>query len=359
MLCAALTLGLCACGKTVPPETERIEVSAAFKANAVAVAYDAEPVFLEDIHKWADGNRLYNINDTYIDNERYSAEFSEINSSAELWRGAKNAPALGGVYNRAAAASYTKAHWNNDLELLCAPFVSKCLEAGGLSVSTDSSSSLALLLLNSRLGFGEFIPVSRDRTVSLPEYAEAGDIVEVYCPYEGLMIHSTVFVGNDDLGNMRVRCHNEENSGEYAYLVADACKACGTSIHEVFLYHFRSDGELLPGEIQSDPDLLLFERSGYAIQNECYNAENAAEYSRKKQSDGIGQFGAVHTSEALSAGGLSIGYPVQTALFFQLMKSRHGIMRSIPIDPDRTVTLPSSAKEGDVCFLYCPSTARF
>lgn len=351
LLCAAITVSLCACQNG---EAKREYSAVTDEKAALQTAYVPKPVFLSDIHELADGNNLYNINDTYTDGERYRAEFAAISSPAELWRGVRNAPALGGEYDRAAAVNFAKAHWNDELDLLCAAFVSRCLNAGGLSISTDSSSSLALMLLNSRLGFGEFIPVSSDRTVTLPDYAKPGDIVELYCPYEGLMIHSTIFVGNDELGNMKVCCHNEENSGEYTYLVADNCKSCGTPIKEVFFYHFNSGDELLPEIIQRDKDVILFEKSGYAIPNQSYDARKAAEYARKNPLDGIGQFGAEHTSKALSAGGLSVEYPVQTALFFQLMKSRHGAMRSIAINPDRTVTLPDNAKKGDMCFLYCP-----
>lgn len=355
LLCFALTVALGACGKRENSKKSNDEAAEYSAVNAAyaAAAVIPKPVFLSDIHEWADGNRLYNINDTYTDGERYRAEFETINCPAELWRGVKNAPALFEEYDRAAAVSFAKAHWNDELDL-CAAFVSRCLNAGGLSLSTDSSSSLALLLLNTRAGFGEFIAVSQDRTVKLPEYAEAGDIVELYCPYEGLMVHSTIFVGNDDLGNMKVCCHNEENSGEYTYLVDDNCKSCGTPIKEVFFYHFKSPGETLPADIQSDVDILLFERSGYAVPNQIYNANKSAEYARKNPLDGVGQFGAEHTSKALAEGGLSVGYPVQTALFFQLMKTRHGEMRSIAINPDRTVTLPENAKAGDICFLYCP-----
>lgn len=351
LLCFALAVTLGACGKrensgnSDDKSAEYADVNAAHAAGA-PFFNPPEPVFLSDIHEFEDGNKLYNINDTYIDKRRFNAEFSVINSSVELWRGVRNAPALFEEYDRAAAVQYAKAHWNDE-QGLCAEFVSRCLSAGGLSISTDSSSSLALLLLNSRLGCGEFVAVSGDRTVRLPDYAEPGDIAELFCPYEGLMIHSTIFVGNDGLGNMKVCCHNEENSGEYAYLVAESCKSCGAPIKEVFFYHFGKNS-------QKDNTVMLFENSGYAVSNQSYNAEKAAKYARENPADGVGQFGAEHTSRALAEGGLRVGYPVQTALFFQLMKSRLGEMRSVAINPDRTVTLPTSAKEGDVCFLYCP-----
>lgn len=351
LLCFALAVTLGACHKHLRPKSESEEaaeyadVNAAYAAAAL-IPELPEPVFLEDIHEIEDGNKLYNINDTYIDKRRFNAEFSVINSPAELWRGVKNAPALFEEYDRAAAVQYAKAHWN-DGEGLCAEFVSRCLNAGGLLLSTDSSSALALLLLNSRLGCGEFVAVSGDRTVKLPDYAEAGDIAELFCPYEGLMIHSTIIVGNDKYGNMKVCCHNEENSGEYTYLVAENCKSCGAEIREVFFYHFGENS-------RKDKSVLLFENAGYAIPNQTYNAEKATQFARENPADGLGKFGAERASKALAEGGLRVGYPVQTALFFQLAKSRLGEMQSVAINPDRTVTLPEFAKQGDVCFLYCP-----
>lgn len=318
-----------------------------------AVDIKSEPVHtvnIENIHDWADENRLYNIDGTYDNYERYYAGFAAINEPAELWYGSKGGSPLNESYDPDSAVEFAKAHWNDGLDV-CAPFISRCLNAGGLSISSDSSTLLCLKLLNSRLGFGQFVPVNADRTVTLPDYAAPGDVVQVFCPYEGLMNHSLMFVGNDDNKHMKVCCHNLRNSGTYAFAVDRKCYDCTTPITEVFFYHFnRENDDALPA---ISDDVLLFENTGYAIPDQTYDRAKAAAYARENPLDGIGQFGAEHTSQALSEGGIYVGYPVQTALFMQLMKSRHGAMHSLPINPDRTVTLPVYAEEGDVCFLYC------
>lgn len=307
------------------------------------------PVHIEDIHEWDENNRLYNIDGVYDNVPRYESDFETVEGRKVLWSG-NHAPSSQ-KYNSAAAVEFAKAHWGDGLDV-CAPFVSCCLKAGGLSIGSDSSTLLSMKLLNSGLGFGQFINVNPDRTVTLPEYAAPGDVVQVYCPYEGTMNHSLMYVGGDDNGHMRVCCHNLANSGKYAFKVDRKCYDCTTPIAQVFFYHFYSENETLPDGIPKNT--VLFEDSGYVIPNEKYNREKAAEYARENPYDGLGQLGAEHLWNALREGGINEGYPIQTATFMQLLKSRLGTMYSVDINPDRTITLPKFVREGDVCLLYCP-----
>lgn len=307
------------------------------------------PVHIEDIHDWDENNRLYNIDGVYDNVERYESEFETVDGLKVLWSG-NHAP-LSQKYDPNAAVEFAKAHWNDGLDV-CAPFVSRCLKAGGLSIGSHSSTLLSMQLLNSGLGFGQFVKVNVDRTVTLPDYAAPGDVVQVYCPYEGTMNHSLLFVGNDEDGNMRVCCHNLANSGKYAFKVDRRCYDCSTPIAQVFFYHFYGENETLPNGISQDA--ILFEDSGYVIPNEIYDREKAAKYARENPYDGLGQLGAEHLWAALSEGGIKEGYPIQTATFMQLVKSRLGTMYSVDINPDRTITLPKYVQEGDVCLLYCP-----
>lgn len=308
-----------------------------------------EPVHIEDIHDWDENNRLYNIDGVYDNVERYESDFETVDGHKVLWSG--NHTLSDEKYNPAAAVEFAKSHWNDNLDV-CAPFVSRCLKAGEISVGSNSSTLLCMQLLNSGLGFGQFIPVNSDRTVTLPDYAAPGDVVQVYCPYEGTMNHSLMFIGNDEDGNMKVCCHNLANSGKYAFKVDRKCYDCTTPIAQVFFYHFYGENETLPDGIPQDT--ILFEDSGYVIPNEIYNREKAAEYARENPYDGLGQLGAEHLWNALHEGEIKEGYPIQTATFMQLVKSRLGTMYSVDINPDRTVTLPEFVQEGDVCFLYCP-----
>lgn len=345
---------------TASPETSAV-LSAAVSGvsdqrTMSASVQKNESELICDIHEWADGNVLYNINNTYEITDRYYMPFERIGQRSALWHGAGNVPALNEKYDPDKAVEFAKAHWNDNVDV-CAPFISRCLKAGELSIGSDSSTALCFMLLNSRLGFGQFLPMNDDSTVSLPEYAKPGDIVQLYCSYEGLMIHSTIVVGLDENGRVKVCCHNPENSGQDAFRYEKPCNSCLTPLHEVFYFHFYGEGEWQPEPFPENTDTLLFENAGYAIPNQRYDREIAVEFAKNDPIDGIGQFGAEQTSAALSAGGLNVGTPIQTALFMQLMKSRHGAMYSVTINPDRTVTLPEFVREGDVCFLYCPEEA--
>ncbi|MCM1166999.1 MAG: hypothetical protein NC299_02165 [Lachnospiraceae bacterium] len=308
--------------------------------------------YVADIHEWADGNRLYNGDGTYDFDERYFSEFVPVDEPAVLWynKNGDKTP-LDEKYDPAAAVAFAKAHWDDDLDL-CAPFISRCLRAGGLSISSESSTSLCLKLINSGLGFGQYIPINPDKTVTLPDYASEGDVIQTYCPYEGLMLHSLIFVGNDENGNMRVCCHNYKNSGTYAFHTDRLCYDCSTPLRDVFYFHFYGENER-PADNQN---ALLSEESGYTF-DESYDRRAAADYAKYYPEDGLGEYGARHLTECFLQGGVSVGYPFQSAMFMQLLKSRLGTAYTLPVNQNRTVYLPEFAEEGDACFIYCPEDA--
>lgn len=309
--------------------------------------------YVADIHEWEYGNRLYNGDGTYDFDERYFSEFVNVETSAVLWRNYnENKTVLNEKYDPDAAVEFAKAHWDDDLDL-CAPFISRCLRAGGLSIGSDSSTSLCLKLINSGLGFGQFVPINADKTVSLPDYAREGDIVQTYCPYEGLMLHSLIFVGNDENGDMRVCCHNYRNSGTYAFHTDRLCYDCSTPLTDVFYFHFYGEDEEV---FTGSKDVMLFENSGYKF-DETYDRRAAADYAEYRPADGVGEYGARHLTNCFLAGGISVGYPFQSALFMQLLKSRLGSAYTLPVNQNRTVYLPDFAEEGDACFIYCPEDA--
>lgn len=314
--------------------------------------------FVDDTHEWEDGNYIYNPNavDTTFD-QRYYGDFGWTNEAKTLWTGVTGKqPAK--KYDPDAAVAYGRANWDTHIGL-CAEFISNCLLAGGITEFTQSSTSIALQLLNSRLGFGQFITYDKsDHTIPMPEYARPGDIVQITCPYEGTMIHSLLMVGTSQRGRLKAVCHNFANNGEYEFKIDylnDPCYDCYTETVEVFFYHFyRDDDEGLPEEVVNNKDILLWESRGYNIQNEKYDRVSALRYAIDYPRDGVGSDGAGHTSAILQEGGLSIGYPIQSALFMQLLKSHQGSAYSLSINPNRTVTLPDCAVAGDICFVYCP-----
>lgn len=310
------------------------------------------------IHDLSMGNFIYNPNVTDTTNTaRYYGDFVWKDEPKTLWISSiEDKPWES--YDADGAVAYGKAHWDDGVGL-CAPFISRCITQGGkITDYTESSTAITLQLLHSRLGFGQFVPYNKsDHTVTLPSYARPGDVVQIYCSYEGCMIHSLLMVGTDENGKLRVVCHNMRNSGAYAFVVDglnDPCYDCDSKTFEMFFYHFyRDDDAGLPEAVVKNKDIMLWEEKGYFI-DEKYDREAALKYARNNPDDGLGYYGASHTSDILSAGGLSIGYPNQSALFMQLLKSHLGTAYSQKVRADRTVILPQYAKAGDIGFVYCP-----
>lgn len=310
------------------------------------------------IHDLSNGNFIYNPNITDTSNEaRYYGDFVWKDEPKALWISSiEDKPWKS--YDADGAVAYGKAHWDDGVGL-CAPFISRCItEGGNITEYTESSTAITLQLLHSRLGFGQFVPYNKnDHTVTLPSYARPGDVVQIYCSYEGVMIHSLLMVGTDENGKLRVVCHNMRNSGAYAFKVDslnDPCYDCESETFEMFFYHFyRDDDEGLPEAVVKNKNIMLWEEKGFLMEEE-YDREAALEYARNHPEDGLGYYGASHTSDILRAGGLSVGYPNQSALFLQLMKSHLGTAYSQKVRADRTVILPQTAKAGDIGFVYCP-----
>ncbi|MBP1562642.1 MAG: hypothetical protein J6C38_02890 [Oscillospiraceae bacterium] len=301
-------------------------------------------------------NEIYNNNGIYTDyNRDYIFENNLVkltDKPSVMWYAPQKTPTE--TYDIESAIACARANWNVGT-MLCAPFVAMCMEAGGLSANSTSSTGLCLQLLSSGLGFGEFLPINEDQTVTLPDYARPGDVVQTFCPYEGLMLHSLLYVGDDEKGHMRVICRNMRNNGEYAFITDEECYDCYTDLKEVFLFHFyqeSDDPSKFPEAVRNDSNVLLCRSNSWKL-DEKYNREKAVEYAKNHIEDGIGVYGAQHLSACLTAGDISISFPNNTSLLFQLMSSGLGSAHSVNTNADRTVTLPKYAKEGDVMFFWC------
>jgi len=314
--------------------------------------------FVDDTHDWEYDNYIYNPNVTDTTFERrYYGNFAWTDEPKTLWTGVPGEQPRE-EYDPDAAVEYGREHWDDGVGL-CAPFISRCVRAGGITEYTESSTSITLQLLNSRLGFGQFLKYDKsDHTIPLPDYARPGDVVQIFCSYEGVMIHSLLMVDTSQRGRLKAVCHNYRNNGEYEFMIDslnDPCYDCESETVEVFFYHFyRDDDTGLPEEVVNNKDILLWEEQGYFIQGDEYDRVSALEYASDYPRDGVGCLGAEHTSAILLAGGATIGYPNQSALFLQLLKSHLGSANSLLINSDRTVTLPEFAAAGDICFVYCP-----
>ncbi len=318
-----------------------------------------EPETVTGAHELYDGNFVYNPNVTDTSKrQRYYADFKWEDNAGILWQSGINEKPWE-EYDWEAAVAYGKAHWDDGVGL-CAPFISRCVTAGNITNYTESSTSITLQLLHSRLGFGQFLKYNKsDHTISMPDYARPGDVIQIYCSYEGAMIHSLLMVGTDEEGKLKAVCHNMRNSGTYTFHIDDLndpCYDCDTPTAEVFFYHFyRDDDEGLPEAVVNNKDILLWEEKAYVIPDEKYDRQAALDYAKRYSDESLGYYGASNLSDILKAGGISVGYPNQSALFLQLLKSRLGEAYSQKVRADRTVILPQYAKAGDIMFTYCPN----
>lgn len=318
-----------------------------------------EPETITGAHELYDGNFVYNPNVTDTSNrQRYYASFEWEDNPGTLWQSGINEIPWES-YDWDAAVAYGRGHWDDGVGL-CAPFISRCITAGDITNYTESSTSITLQLLHSRLGFGQFMKYNKsDHSISMPDYARPGDVIQIYCSYEGAMIHSLLMVGTDDEGKLKAVCHNMRNSGTYTFHIDDLndpCYDCATPTAEVFFYHFyRDDDEGLPEAVVNNKDILLWEEEAYTIPDEKYDRQAALDYAKRYSGESLGYYGAKNLSDILQAGGISVGYPNQSALFLQLLKSRLGEAYSQKVRADRTVILPQYAKAGDIMFTYCPN----
>ncbi|MBR4306187.1 MAG: hypothetical protein IKT78_05015, partial [Ruminiclostridium sp.] len=289
---------------TPPPETTTVITTTTFPETPAPVQTEEPdgyqyPHYYDYImgnHGFVNGNTIYNNNETYFYDIRENAKQYKANTYSVLWYGSNDGEKPKEVYSREGALDFALHHWDDGLDL-CAPFISRCLKGGGISPYSNGSTGLCMQLINSGLGFGQFLPINEDRTVTLPDYAERGDVIQVYCPYEGLMIHSLLFNGNDKNGNMMVYCHNFRNNGTTTFYIDELCYDDDVYTNEVFFFHFYDNNEndkKLPQEvINGKEEILIFENEGYCLK-EKYNRKAAIEYAKNYMYDGIGMFGALH-----------------------------------------------------------------
>lgn len=333
--------------------TGETEQTSSFEEITEPDVYIWMPKYDTGIHDFTIGNALYNSNTVYPINQQYYANLHADNSPAVLCSGIGGSARFS--LDRTKAAEYAQEHWNDNVGL-CAHFASTCLNAGGANVYSTSSTALALKLMHTNAGFGQFISVNNNRTVNLPEYAAPGDIVQFFCPYDG-MPHSLVYIGNDEDGQMLGCSHNPTVSADSAYKVWNYCPDCRTPISEVFFFHFYDESdEELPAEVTNiaadGSRAMIYESKGYRL-SAAYNRQNAVSCAKNHPADGIGERGAANTSIALVAGGIPVEHSFQSALFFQLVKSRLCSAQCLTVNGNHTVTLPEYARAGDVGFIYC------
>ena len=95
-----------------------------------------------------------------------------------------------------------------------------------------------LQLLKSHLGQAHSEKINADRTITMPEYAKAGDIGFIYCPYDGTIVSSFIISGSDENNKMITLSYDLLNDGKTAFRVDSNCIGCGDDLKEVIVYHF-------------------------------------------------------------------------------------------------------------------------
>ncbi|MCR4891458.1 MAG: hypothetical protein K5989_04680 [Lachnospiraceae bacterium] len=157
-----------------------------------------------------------------------------------------------GNYSASAALNYAQIHWN-DGKGLCAEFVSRCLNAGGVSAFSARATVLRSQLNSSGLGQEYTCSFSNDGYLyqnNVPSSVAPGDVVFYYCPRcddnRPYSIHVVLFNGFDSSGRMKAYSHNGANSGRYAYRYVTKkgtlrCYDCGRQITTAHVYHFNGN----------------------------------------------------------------------------------------------------------------------
>lgn len=132
-------------------------------------------------------------------------------------------------YDSDAALSYAKAHWN-DGNGLCATFVSRCINAGGCTVSSSTVTGLNSLLINS--GYCNRYPLTKTSTYYVYESKNsgkiaAGDPILFYCTSCGGWQHAALCAGFDSQGRALLYAHNKAWGAERPTSIGGFVDAAG------------------------------------------------------------------------------------------------------------------------------------
>ncbi len=145
-----------------------------------------------------------------------------------------------GKLDRDRAMEYAEKNWNKGFPtILCAEFTSRCLKFGGIeNVYYTSSTQMFMRLKDSNAGIMKKVYINADHTATPPPYAKPGDVIFIYCPGEGLMIHTMIYAGVDEKGRIKAYSHNPWVSNEKAYVFEYGCYSCGTKLTYIEFFHF-------------------------------------------------------------------------------------------------------------------------
>lgn len=148
-------------------------------------------------------------------------------------------------YDSDAALSYAKAHWN-DGNGLCATFVSRCINAGGCTVSSSTVTGLNSLLINS--GYCNRYPLTKTSTYYVYESKNsgkiaAGDPILFYCTSCGGWQHAALCAGFDSQGRALLYAHNKAWGAERPTSIGGFVDAAGHTGNKITVYSYRMIGK--------------------------------------------------------------------------------------------------------------------
>lgn len=338
--------------KTEPPVTETTLPDLSDVPREILPEYIPKYPYRIGNHLWQSDDLFYNNNVTYTNPWHQLMEREAKDGTTVLWETTENNQVTDFDYDRDAVIKYASEHWGYGDEL-CAEFTSDCISQGGRPIKFDSSTYLFLTLVNSGLGFAEFIPLNPDRTITVPDYAKPGDVIQIICSYEGFLLHSTVYSGNDENGSAMVYAHNPRAGGKTlrSYRL---CYDCNTPIDGMYFFHFFEKGETVSKLVPELSDnVRLFSRSQRVLKGQSYNHIAALEYALNNRRDCLGAGGALHTTDCFMQADITVGYSNNSAILMQLFISGLGTAYTVPMNKDGTITLPDAALPGDAVFIKC------
>ena len=163
-------------------------------------------------------------------------------------------PVIPTSYDAEAALAFAVEHIQQDIDAglppkkctddwLCAEYVSNCLEAGGLTIYSPSSTYLRGMLDACPLVTTHVAKLDNGylRKENVKGEIVPGDVISVYCPYEtdGLpFIHTILFAGWDEEGVALEYAHNSRVFN--ATKRHAVCYSCGKKLEEVYISHFET-----------------------------------------------------------------------------------------------------------------------
>lgn len=252
----------------------------------------------------------------------------------------KNVEAANYSYNVEAAMEYAEAHWNDGVGL-CAEFVSKCVQAGGINIPTKAVTTDCFWAVASATGVSkqELVLASNGYAYKNDNVGKLsrGDIVMQRCYTHDVSPHILICAGFDSNGVALFYAHNRALHKEYyrldknyAYQHNDSCNIGAWVLH----INNSEDG---------------------------YNVESTIAYAEAHWNDGVGLC-AEFVSKCVQAGGINISTEVVTSNCFNAIANATGVTEQYLTVTSGGYALKSQNEgklsRGDIVMSWCAEHSR-